>query len=197
MRWKLHDLQFSGVAGIFSGGGGGGPHRPLKGYHAAPRRGSGGRWPTPRTVAKFHFWTRCKVLESESSFQQYQHFSCPKNLFFLRKISKNRTYLTGISVFFQVIIWKFWIFMKPIRPEKWSVNSIIWLINLEWRGQEFFGGPPRPLKGYQAHHAGGPGSEGPLDDSEVWFCKTIQSLWKWIHFFKNVNIFLLQEIHFF
>ena len=29
------------------------------------------------------------ILEKESSFQKYQQFSCPKNLFFLRKISKN------------------------------------------------------------------------------------------------------------
>ena len=42
----------------------------------------------PRTVAKFHFLKRFKVLENESSFQKYPHFSCPKSLFFLRKIRK-------------------------------------------------------------------------------------------------------------
>ena len=39
----------------------------------------------PRTVAKFHFFKRCKVLENESSFQKYKHFTCPKNLFFSKK----------------------------------------------------------------------------------------------------------------
>ena len=67
---------------------GGGTPRPLKGYHAPPAGGPGGEG-TPRTVAKFHFFKRCKVLENESSFKKSQHFSCPKNLFFLRKNSKN------------------------------------------------------------------------------------------------------------
>ena len=66
---------------------GGGTPRPLKGYHAPPAGGPGAK--APRTVAKFHFFKRCKVLENESSFQKYQHFSCQKNLFFLRKNSKN------------------------------------------------------------------------------------------------------------
>ena len=36
----------------------------------------------------FHFLKRFKVLENESNFQKYQHFSCPKNLFFEEKIRK-------------------------------------------------------------------------------------------------------------
>ena len=30
--------------------------------------------------------------------------------------------------------------MKPINPEKFSVNSLIWLRNLKWRRKEFFRG---------------------------------------------------------
>ena len=60
----------------------------------------GPRVKAPRTVAKFHFLKRFKVLENESSFQKYRHFSLPKNLFFLRKISKNWTYFTRISEVF-------------------------------------------------------------------------------------------------
>ena len=121
--------------GFFSGGGLGTP-RQLKGYHAPPRRGSGGEGPT--TVAKFHSFKRCKVLENESSLQKYQHFSCQKDLFFLRKNSKNWIYLTGIYEFFRIIIWKFSNFMKPINVEKISVNSLIWLWNLQWQRKEYF-----------------------------------------------------------
>ena len=44
------------------------------------------------------------------------------------------------------------------------------------------GGTPRPLKGYHAPPAGGPGGKGPPDGSEVSFFKTIQSIWKSIQF---------------
>ena len=58
----------------------GGTPRPIKGYHAPPAEGPGAK--APRTVAKFHFLKRFKVLKNESIFQKYQHFSCPKNPFF-------------------------------------------------------------------------------------------------------------------
>ena len=69
---------------FFSGG-----ERPghLKAITRPPQGVRGAK--APRTVAKFHFLKRCKVLENESSFQKYQYFSCPKNLFFLRKNSTN------------------------------------------------------------------------------------------------------------
>ena len=68
--------------------------------------------------------------------------------------------------------------MKPINPEKFSVNSLIWLRNLQWRRKEFFlgGGTLGPLKDYQAPTAGGPGGEGHSEGSEVSFYKTIQSI---------------------
>ena len=40
------------------------------------------------------------------------------------------------------------------------------------------GGTPRPLKGYHAPTAGGPGGEGPPDGSEVSFFQTMQSIRK-------------------
>ena len=52
-----------------------------------PLRGSGGEG--PRTVAKFKPLKQVKELENESIFQKYQHFSCPKNQFLQRKLSKN------------------------------------------------------------------------------------------------------------
>ena len=60
---------------------------PLKDYQAHTAGGPGGEG--PRTVAKFHFLKRFKVLENESIFQKEQHFSCQKILFFLIKLSKN------------------------------------------------------------------------------------------------------------
>ena len=59
----------------------GGAPRPLKGYHAPPAGGPGAK--APRTVAKCHFKKQFKVklLEIESIFHKYQHFSCPKNSF--------------------------------------------------------------------------------------------------------------------
>ena len=55
----------------------------------------------------------------------------------------------------------------------------------------FSGGTLGPLKDYQAPTAGGPGGEGPRppDGSEVSFFKTIQSIWKWIHFSKMSTFF--------
>ena len=59
--------------------GGGGKPWALKGYHAPPAGGPGAK--APRTVTKFHFLKRCKVLENESSFQKYQHFLAQKIYF--------------------------------------------------------------------------------------------------------------------
>ena len=64
--------------------------RPLKGYHA-PQQGVQGA-AAPRMVTKFKILKRFKVLENESIFQEFQHFSSPKNQFFLIKISKNLTF---------------------------------------------------------------------------------------------------------
>ena len=68
-------------------GSGGGEHLATKRLSRAHRRGSGGEG--PRTVAKVKLLKRFKVLENESIFQKYQHFSCPKTQFFQRKLSKN------------------------------------------------------------------------------------------------------------
>ena len=57
---------------------------PLKGYPAPSPAGCPGGG-SPRMVAKFTFFERYEVLENESIFQKYQHFSCQKNRLFLRK----------------------------------------------------------------------------------------------------------------
>ena len=76
--WEI----YSGAERNFSGGTLG----PLKGDHAPPAGGPGAK--APRTVAKFHFSNDAKYFKNETSFQKYQYFSCPKTLFFLRKIRK-------------------------------------------------------------------------------------------------------------
>ena len=67
-----------GVAKFFSG------ERPglLKAITRPPCRGSGGEG--PRTVAKFHFLKRFKVLENESIFHKYQLF-LPEKFSFSKK----------------------------------------------------------------------------------------------------------------
>ena len=49
-------------------------------------RGSEGEG--PRTIARFQFLKRFKVLENESIFQKYQHFSCPKSPFYKNNFDK-------------------------------------------------------------------------------------------------------------
>ena len=50
---------------------------------------------------------------------------------------------------------------------------------------------PRPLKGYHAPHAGGPGvAAATPDGSEVSFFKMIQRIWKGINFSKRTTFFL-------
>ena len=67
--------------------------------------------------------------------------------------------------------------MKPINPEKISVNSLIWGRNLLWRRNAFFSeGTLGTLKDYQAPHPGGRGGGGLPDGSEVSFFKKIQSM---------------------
>ena len=62
----------------------------------------------------------------------------PQKSIFSKKKFENWTYLTRIYEFFRIIIWKFSNFMKPKISEKISVNSLIWLRNLQWRRKEFF-----------------------------------------------------------
>ena len=43
-----------------------------------------------------------------------------------------------------------------------SKNGLDWeLLEMQRRGQDFFGGTLRPFKGYHAPHAGCPGGQGP------------------------------------
>ena len=58
----------------------------------------------PLTVAKFHFLKRFKVLENDSLFQKYQHFSRQKNPFFLRKFRKIEHILQKFLSFRNIIL---------------------------------------------------------------------------------------------
>ena len=79
-----HQIQqdFNGIARFFQAERAG----QLKAITRPPQ---GIRGSDTRTVAKFHFIKRCKVLEKKSIFQKQQHFSCLNYPFFLRIISKN------------------------------------------------------------------------------------------------------------
>ena len=142
-----------------------------KGYHGPPAGGSGAK--DPRTVATFHFLQRCKVLENESSFQKYQHFLPAARIHFPKSNFEKSNIFTGISKIFRIFISKFSILMNPINPEKFSVNSLIWLRNLQWRQHDFFREPtPRPIKGYQAPPPQGVrGDEGPRTVAKFHFLK--------------------------
>ena len=73
------------------------------------------------------------------------------------------------------------------------------VVYLQRRRQDFFsggGGTPRPLKGYHAPIAWGPGGEGPPDGSEVSFFSNDAKYQKMNRVFKNLNIFLAQKIYF-
>ena len=51
------------------------------------------------TVAKFHFLKRFKLLENESIIQKYQHFSCPKNPIFIKKLRKIELFYKNFCIF--------------------------------------------------------------------------------------------------
>ena len=83
----------------------GGNYGPLTDYQeptAGVRWGGGGLNP-PRRVAKF-FLKRLKVFENEFIFQKCQHFSSPKDTFFLRKFRKIEYILQEFLNFFRKII---------------------------------------------------------------------------------------------
>ena len=103
-RWRRQDF--------FRGGGGRTP-RPLKGYHAPPAGGPGSG--SPRTVAKFHFLKRFKVLENESIFTNSNMFSYQKSIFSKKNFEK-WTNFTRISEFLWKIIYMLWSFLE--EPSK-------------------------------------------------------------------------------
>ena len=93
----------------------------LKGI-TRPRQRVWGGGGSPRMVEKFKFLKRSKVLEKESICLKCQHFSAQKS-FFLRRISKNWTYFTKVSLLF--LIEKFLSKMTKIEKDywKWDENS--------------------------------------------------------------------------
>ena len=74
---------------------GGGAPRPREGYHAPPPAGGpGGLGPPDGSEVSF-----CQTMQSIRKWIEFSNISIfflPKNRFFLRKNSKNWTYLTGI-----------------------------------------------------------------------------------------------------
>ena len=183
LRWKTTG-NAEAWPGFFSGGLSG----HLKAIMRPPQGVPGAK--APRTVAKFHFFKRCKVLENESSFQKYKHFSCPKNLFFLRKNSKNCTFDWNLWIFSNnyLKIFKFYESYK-CRENFGEFSYLVEKCTVAAQGI-FSVGTLGPLKDYQAPPPRrGSGGKGPPDGSEVSFFKTIQSIWKWIHFSKMSTFF--------
>ena len=104
--------------------------------------------------------------------------------------------MTGICEFFRIIIWKLSNFMKPINTEKISVNSLIWLRNLQWRRKEFFRSEcSGHLKTIKHPPQGVRGAKAPRKVAKFHFLKRFKVFEK-EPFIKNVNIFLPQNIHF-
>ena len=116
---------------------GGGQPDHLKAITRAPQGVRGRR---PQDGSEVSFFQTMQSIRKWIEFSKIATFFLPKKFIFSKKNSKNWTYLTGIYNFFRIIIWKFSYFMKPINPEKISVNSLIWLRNLQWRREEFFQG---------------------------------------------------------
>ena len=81
----------------------------------------------PRTVVKFHFKKRFKVLENESIFQKYPHFFLPENPFFPKKKFQNRTYFTRISKFFEKI-YKILIFLEELYKSREIPDELYYLV---------------------------------------------------------------------
>ena len=79
-------------------------------------------------VAKFTFFERYEVLENDSIFQKYQHFSCQKNRLFLRKSLRCLTDFTKISEFFHKIIFKVSIFMDGAYKSRENSNAFSYLV---------------------------------------------------------------------
>ena len=94
--WRLsYPDKGSGVARIFFGGG---CPVHLKAI-TCPPQGSGGRSPPP-VGSEVSFFQTIQSIRKWIEFSKISTFYLPKNLFFLRKISKNWKYLTGICEFF-------------------------------------------------------------------------------------------------
>ena len=101
----------------FFGGGGSPGH--WNAITPPPAGGPGGG--SPPEGAKFHFFKRFKFLESESIFQKYQHWSCPKNQFFSTKTFKKLNWFYKDFLIFRKIISQISNFMEqPLNPEYFS-----------------------------------------------------------------------------
>ena len=80
----------------------------------------------PRTVVKFHFLKRFKVLENESIFQKQHIFSCQK-IHFSNKNFKNRSYFTRIFEFFGKI-YRILIFLEEMYKSREIPDELYYLV---------------------------------------------------------------------
>ena len=164
----------------------GGRHYQLKPITRPPHGVRGAK--VTRSVAKFHFSKRFKLLKNEAICQKYQYFSCPKHLF-LRKYSKTWTCLKWIHDVFGKNIWKFSDFMKPINPEKLWGNSVIRFRYLQWPRKEFFQGNSRATKILWSVQRRVSGVRRPTGTVRSFIFQTNPSIWKGIHFSKMSTFF--------
>ena len=116
-------------------------------------------------------------------FKNINIFSCQKIDFFQRKNSKighiSQEFLSFLEEMYksrEIPDELYYLVEKFIKKAKNGLDG--GLLEMQMRRQDFFGGTLRPLKGYHAPPAGGPGGEGPADGSEVSFFTTIQSMRK-------------------
>ena len=128
-------------------------------------------------------------------FKNINIVSCKKIHFFQRIISKIGHISQEFLSFFEKIF-KILIVLEELYKSRENPDELYYLVEtfikkaknclegrlpaMQRRRQDLFGGTLRPLKGYHALPAGGPGGEGPPppDASEVSFFKTIQSIRK-------------------
>ena len=131
----------------------------------------------PPDGSEVSFFKTMQSIRKAIQFSKISIFFLPKNFFFIRKISKNRTYLRGISEFFSNNYGKIFNFYDTYKSREIFGECYYLVEKFTVALQEFFrDGTPRPLEGYQAPHARGPWGKGSPDGSEVSFFKTIQSI---------------------
>ena len=110
-------------------------------------------------------------------FKNLNIFLAQKIYFFLRKNSKNCSYLTRIYAFLSEKLFEIFKFYETYKSREifGEFPYLVEKFTVAAKGI-FSGGTLGPLKYNQAPTAGGPGGEGPPDGSEVSFFKTIQSI---------------------
>ena len=130
-----------------------------------------------RVFKEINIYLAQKWIFSKKKFEKLNRFDRNFWIFsnYLKIFTFDETYksrenlIIEYTEIFSGFIWIYYLFEKFTVAAQWF----------------FSGGTLGPLKDYQAPPVGGPGDEGPPPAGrEVSFFKTIQSIWKWIHFSK-------------